>query len=158
MREVLHGFAATERSLTASNSVTSAAPSAGAETARHAAGQIAVAVANQQGRATEIALNPEELGRVRLSITAIDGAITLNVLTERPETNDLLRRHIDVLAQEFRDLGYDSIAFSFGAEGQSGTDQDAPRENDIQNAVPSEVTTSKALEDTGPKSGMDLRL
>ena len=95
---------------------------AGPETARHIAHQIGTAIVQGNGKATEILLNPEELGRVRMSMSAVDGNLTLLVLADRPETQELLRRHIDVLAQEFRDLGYDSVSFSFNADGQSGTD------------------------------------
>ncbi|KJZ21139.1 flagellar hook-length control protein FliK [Loktanella sp. S4079] len=84
------------------------------DTARHIAQQMVVAVTEQPGKATEIALNPEELGRVRLSMTVVDGAITMNVTAERQETNDLLRRHIETLAQEFRELGFSDITFAFG--------------------------------------------
>ena len=49
---------------------------AGPETARHAAQQIATTIVQGSGKSTEIALNPEELGRVRLKMTAIDGAMT----------------------------------------------------------------------------------
>jgi flagellar hook-length control protein FliK len=49
----------------------------GTETARHAAQQIETAVFKGNSKTTEIALNPEELGRVRLTLTAINGALTL---------------------------------------------------------------------------------
>ncbi|WP_299672771.1 flagellar hook-length control protein FliK [uncultured Roseobacter sp.] len=69
-------------------------------------------------RPVELSLNPEELGRVRLSISAAESGITVQVLAERPETLDLMRRHIDQLAREFEALGYESINFAFN-EGQS---------------------------------------
>lgn len=127
------------------------------ETARHAATQIATAVTSNQGKTTDIALNPEELGRVKLSITASDGVITLNVLAERPETQDLLRRHMDLLAQEFRQLGYTSISFSFGEQPDDARSEtsrpDTPPETDVQD--PSE-TPIIVPEQT--RSGLDLRI
>lgn len=62
--------------------------SAGPETARHIAHQIATASVQGNGKATEILLNPEELGRVRMSMSAADGTLTLVVLTDRPETQN----------------------------------------------------------------------
>jgi flagellar hook-length control protein FliK len=95
------------------------------ETVRHVATQLAGAVADRTGRPTEISLNPEELGRVRLTISAADTAINLSISAERQETTDLLRRHIDALAQEFKELGYDDISFSFAErEGSQETDVD----------------------------------
>ncbi len=42
----------------------------------------------------------------------------LRYIADRPETLELMRRHIDILAQEFRDIGYGSAEFSFGQGGQ----------------------------------------
>lgn len=152
----------TEKSAASVNhpAATAAPASAGAETARHVAGQISVAMTGQAGRATEIALNPEELGRVRLRMTSVDQSITLHILAERPETNDLLRRHIDVLAQEFRALGYDSVAFSFGGGKDAGnTDGDA--NGGFDSLLPDqdeEITDSNLKQISGPLAGLDLRL
>ncbi|MFG5384365.1 flagellar hook-length control protein FliK [Yoonia sp. R2-816] len=132
---------------------------AGAETARHVAHQMAVAISAQPGQTTEIALSPKELGRVRLSIVAVDGAITLAVLAERPETADLMRRHIDVLAQEFKSLGYDDIAFSFADDSQA-----EPEDKSEKPSAKSASLDGKTVEDppSHPKhtmqSGLDLRL
>ncbi len=155
--EVAMGGAVTERVATTQVTQTSATSSATPETARQVANQIAIAITNTTSKTTEIALNPEELGRVRLSLSAADGAITLNVLAERAETQDLLRRHIDQLAQEFRALGYKSIAFSFGdqnaqshAKAQQPEDSGEPEIQDV-------ATTTDFL----PKNataGLDLRV
>ncbi|EBA13823.1 flagellar hook-length control protein FliK [Roseobacter sp. CCS2] len=138
---------------------TQAVPAATAtpETARHVASQIAVAVANTPGKATEIALNPEELGRVRLSLSAADGAIVLNVLAERPETQDLLRRHMDLLAQEFRDLGYTSISFTFGDQKSEARSDEAPRDEPAELDV-SEAADTPAILTAPQTTGLDLRI
>mgnify|MGYP001799943668 CR=1 FL=1 len=124
--------------------------------ARHAAHQMAAAVVQQQGRMTEIALNPEELGRVRLVMTAVDAAITLTVAAERPETADLLRRHIDVLTQEFRALGYEDINFSFGSESQSDADPEERMDGFAAEVSDPDVPLIQPA--TTPMSGLDLRL
>ncbi|WP_186766706.1 flagellar hook-length control protein FliK [Puniceibacterium confluentis] len=62
----------------------------------------------------ELRLNPEELGRVRMHMASADQGIMLHITSERPETLDLLRRHIDQLRSEFSDLGYTSVEFTFG--------------------------------------------
>lgn len=156
--ETVLGASPTERATTSQMPTAIAAPTtAGAETARHAANQIAVAISNQPGRATEISLNPEELGRVRLSMTAVDATITLHVLAERQETTDLLRRHIDALAQEFRDLGYDNISFSFDGDNQNGTEGEQQDANLM--AQPDADTVETNRSNTGlPTGGLDLRL
>ena len=84
---------------------------------------VQIAQAMRQGgadRPMELVLNPAELGRVRISMQAGDGAMTVHVLAERPETLDLMRRHIDLLAQEFHDIGYGSADFAFGQNTPEG--------------------------------------
>ncbi len=68
----------------------------------------------------DVSLSPEELGRLTLSLTAQDGALAVTVAAERPETLDLIRRHLDILQQEARDAGFSGISFDFG--GSKGED------------------------------------
>lgn len=146
-----------DRSTTpAAPQITTTSTAYGADTARHVAQQMAAQVTQHAGRMTEIALNPEELGRVRLAMTAVDAAITLSVLAERPETVDLLRRHIDVLAQEFRALGYDDINFSFNDDGRADDGPAlAPDGTAIEQNEDLETPVQLAMR---PISGLDLRL
>jgi hypothetical protein len=67
--------------------------------------------------ALEVALDPPELGRVRLSLVEVAGAMTLSITAERPETAELMRRHLDLLAQEFARSGLDAPSVRVGAEG-----------------------------------------
>jgi hypothetical protein len=82
--------------------------------------QLAEAAGRFPDRPVELTLSPEELGRVRMTLTTVDGALTLAVSAERPETLDLLRRHIDELARDFRALGYSDVNFSFQDRPQGG--------------------------------------
>lgn len=156
--EVSVGLGGAERGTSVGSTVNPAGAPANPETARHVAQQIAVSVLNAPGKTTEIALNPEELGRVRLSLTAADGVLTLAVLAERPETQDLLRRHIDVLAQEFRELGYDSISFSFSHEGQSGAEAEQDHIDEQPKNDAAEIPLPDMTAPRGPTSGLDLRI
>ena len=141
----------------ASVSASGATTPTSTQAARQVAQQISTAISAAQGRATEIALNPEELGRVKMTLTASEGAVTLVLLADRPETNDLLRRHIDALAQEFRAIGYDSISFSFGSDGQprnsDGQDELSER-NDlaVQSVEPPKGASGQLT------TGLDLRV
>jgi flagellar hook-length control protein FliK len=153
----LQGLMSQDRPIAATTAA-GGAFTAGVETARHAASQIATAVIQSNGKATEIALNPEELGRVRMSLSAADGALTLVVLADRPETQELLRRHIDVLAQEFRSLGYESVSFSFHTGGQSDSAEDRDSaDEETKTLMKQSVETEEAI---APilSSGLDLRL
>jgi hypothetical protein len=156
-QEGLQGILGQDRH-TPVTSISGGSAAAGPETARHAAQQIATAIIQGNGKSTEIALNPEELGRVRLKMTAVDGAMTLVILADRPETQELMRRHIDVLAQEFRALGYDSISFSFSAEGQSGRADNSEGSSDEGQFGTVQHVETEELTAPPPTTGLDLRL
>lgn len=123
------------------------------------ASQIATAVVQSSNGATEIALNPEELGRVRITLTTTEAGLSVAILAERPETADLMRRNLDMLAREFRELGHENLSFTFGDQSdgsdqqgnhgpQSGLETDA-------NAMPDVASTSVTLALSG---GLDLKL
>lgn len=84
--------------------------------------QIAMAVRTGAESSVEIVLKPVELGRVRMSISTSDAGVVVHVVVERPETMELLRRNIDQLASEFKNIGYGHSEFRF-ANGDPGNGQ-----------------------------------
>lgn len=139
-----------------------------ADLAPHVARQLVEVMAQATHRPIEIALSPQELGRVRMAIlTGEDRSITVSITAERPETLDLLRRNIDQLGQSFKSMGYDQISFAFGqgaqGGGQSGQDasaggQQAPSSSSASGmAAPTADPTLITL-DTVPDAGIDIRL
>lgn len=121
--------------------------------------QIAVNIMEIGDGQTEIQLKPEELGRLRLSITShTDTAVTVMMAAERGETADLLRRHIADLERDLMALGYTSIEFDFGNGAEAGhTPDDTPMTERGD-------TASDAPAPSGPtrrvtlNSGLDIRL
>lgn len=64
--------------------------------------------------AVEITMTPKELGHLTLTVKTHDlTAATITLQADRPETLDLMRRHVDMLAQDLRDCGYRDLNFSF---------------------------------------------
>ncbi|NIZ09742.1 flagellar hook-length control protein FliK [Pseudooceanicola sp. HF7] len=103
------------------------ADQARADLARHVAAQLANASTRLAEGQTELRLNPEELGRVTLRLTTEDSHVMLHVTAERPETSDLMRRHLGMLEQSYRALGYERIEISINggrtdAQGRQGGD------------------------------------
>ena len=121
-----------------------------------------VELLTENGRqSVEIALNPKELGRVKLAMTATELTMVVSVQAERPETIDLLRRHIDILSGELKRMGYESVAFDFKQGGSEGREGRSPEpasggRDIIGNADASPVN------DTQPqaqkKHGIDVRI
>lgn len=98
-----------------------------AELPPHVAQQLAVALQKSPDKPIELALNPPELGRVRMVLSASEAGVVVQVLAERSDTLDLMRRNIDDLGRALSDLGYEDISFSFGqgdpGDAQAETDQ-----------------------------------
>ena len=129
--------------------------------ARHVAQQLADVARHMPDRPIELSLNPEELGRVRMTFTLTDGGINVAVMTERGETMDLLRRNIETLAQEFRELGHKDVKFNFSSNNQESSQQNGAGD-DVE--ITSEIELSET-DQIGParisldqSSGLDIRL
>lgn len=131
--------------------------------AQYVARQIAEALQTMPNRPVEISLNPEELGRVRLALSSSEAGIVVNVLAERQETVDLLRRHISHLEAAFQDIGYSDIAFSFsgGGQQQEETDGEAHSSAGSKGSVTSDesvVATAQIALNASLETGLDIRL
>ena len=80
--------------------------------------QLAASLSDLSGHSVDVTLSPEELGRVRMTISSADGALTLTLVAERSDTLDLMRRNVDQLARDFRDLGFSTLNFAFSQDGK----------------------------------------
>tara|TARA_R110002051_G_scaffold136036_1_gene208762 strand:- start:2992 stop:4317 length:1326 start_codon:yes stop_codon:yes gene_type:complete len=127
-----------------------------AQVASAVAQQVAVAVQKNPDGVTEMILNPEELGRVKLAMATSDGAVTLTITTERPETQDLMRRHIEVLAQELRQLGFSDVGFSFQDQGRQEQSDGSAVASGAGPAVEGEIPVVQVSAMTA--TSLDLRL
>ncbi|MGD9917175.1 MAG: flagellar hook-length control protein FliK [Paenirhodobacter sp.] len=135
-----------------------------AATASGVSQQITQAMSGSGDRPVELTLSPEELGKVRLTLHSHDATITVAVQAERTDTLDLLRRNIDLLARDFREIGYGDVSFSFGEQASGGYKPDsslpdpyAERESD---PAPRFQTASVAVLSPvrDPSGGLDLRM
>lgn len=143
-------------------SMTPSAPGNQADSARHIGGQLATAVANQTSAdSVEIALDPEELGRVQMNLKTRGDVLTLTIIAERPETVDLMRRHIDQLSSEFRQMGYADVTFSFGGT-HSGAHGDPHQRSGGRSEISETAETDRPdTPEDRPRiaaNGLDMRL
>ncbi len=112
----------------------------------------------------EVTLAPEELGHVRMTLAAADGQMVLTLTADRPETVELMRRHIDQLAQDFRDLGFRDLSFSFAQRhpdqrpGAFPTPADAPPDAPAPAATAPPVPERAAALTAHADDRLDLRL
>lgn len=108
-------------------------------------------------RPVEITLNPEELGRVRMVLSGSEGQMVVHIQVEKTETGDLMRRHLNMLAEDFQSLGYSDVSFSFSGQNRDPEHDKSPHSN------PSEILTSDEEPEHVQRimiaqSGIDLRL
>lgn len=144
----------------------------GLETAQSIARQVAAQIPAAPGHGFEVVLAPDELGSVRLRLIGSDTGSLLIVHAERPETMDLMRRHIAVLEHDLRALGHDSLSVRFTGSGTgagsgagSGHPQNGPQHSAQSNSGDSGPETPHSAESptqtpraAAPADRIDLRL
>lgn len=133
------------------------AQSAPPDLPRAVAQQLAAAMPNRPNQPVEIVLNPEELGRVRMTLSGTESQILVSIQAERGDTSDLMRRHLDILTEELRGLGYSDISFSFGGQQGQQKGQDAPPDF-TPPTDPSEPDPQTPPIHHIPASGIDIRI
>ncbi|WP_176442885.1 flagellar hook-length control protein FliK [Tropicimonas sediminicola] len=77
--------------------------------------QIAEASRGASDGTLEIQLAPEELGRVRISFASQETGIAVSIQAERPETVELIRRHVHDLIRELRAQGLEPTSVDVGS-------------------------------------------
>ncbi len=92
-----------------------------AEVARYVATQIPEVVQTGETKQIEIRLDPQELGKVRISLGIQDLGGSVSIIVERPETLDLMRRHTDQLMREFRNAGWNNVDLSMEQQQFGGS-------------------------------------
>ena len=131
------------------------------EVARYVAQQLAGEARQFSDRPVELTLSPEELGRVRMTFTMSETGINVAVLTERGETLDLLRRHIAMLTEEFREIGYKDVSFDFSSQNQGKTFDGNTNNKDTENMAADIIDNERpepVILSLEPVTGLDLRL
>ena len=108
------------------------------------------------GDRIELVLRPEELGRVRFELRGEGDRLMVTLTADRPETMDLLRRHLPDLLAELEQAGYGGASLDFGQPGHS----DRPPPTEAAQAVRAATDLSEPLPPqpglTG-SGGLDLR-
>lgn len=103
-----------------------------------------------------LTLTPEDLGSLKFEMQSRGDTIHVALTVERPETLDMLRRHVDQLTGEFRQAGFAGASFSFSGGAGGGQERGpsagyAPRaEEKEERPVP---RSGKQV-----RGGLDLRI
>ncbi len=136
----------------------------GNEVVQRIAAQLSEAFASKGERKVDVMLNPKELGKVKMQLATSEGSVRVMIHVERPETGDLMRRHIGELEKEFREMGFENISFSFSSDDSqsqsSGSGGYQPQGSEVSTGMseedPEDVQTKQNLSLGG--SGLDMRV
>ncbi|WP_432448399.1 flagellar hook-length control protein FliK [Aliiroseovarius marinus] len=140
-----------------------------AEVPRSIAAQIIGQARIVPDKPVEITLNPEELGKLRMTFAPDAQSMSVSLTFERPETLELMRRNIEQLAQEFRTLGYEDVSFTF-EQGDTSTSGDGSPDQEQRTDIYSSQPAATAEPSSQPSghthltpalaalSGVDIRI
>ncbi|GAA6180587.1 hypothetical protein NBRC116594_20250 [Shimia sp. NS0008-38b] len=134
--------------------------------------QLADAVKMSDKNLIELAMDPPELGKVRMSMSETSGVMTVTIAAENQATTELMRRHIDMLRKDFMELGYESVSFSFEQNGSDSSQDQAQSGDGFGSGNGSgqdrgdgtllgelaSVTTQNGRTQSLPDTGLDIRL
>lgn len=117
--------------------------------------QISDGIQKMSEGGVELRLNPEELGSVRMQFTQNEQGLNVHILAERTETLDLIRRHIDQLAKELAESGFDATGFTFGDQGAQGNQKQlGPESRDL--GIDEQTQTDQPV--SVVHDGLDIRV
>ncbi len=89
--------------------------------------QIAEVVRRMPEGSFEVKLSPEELGRVRLTVTPSETGLAITIQAERSDTLELLRRYADTLIYDLAAEGFADTHLDFGRDTPQDRDTDLPK-------------------------------
>lgn len=95
----------------------------------HVVYQVAQAMGAADGQDFELRLDPAELGKVRITMSARDGQMVAVITAERPETLDLLRKNADQLETGFAEKGFSDASLSFEGQNDDQAEEASVRGN-----------------------------
>ncbi len=103
-----------------------------------------------------LTLSPDDLGHVRFEMHGRGEAIHVVLTVERPETLDMLRRHVDQLVSEFRQAGFSGASFSFSGAWGGGQERGGQPAYRAEPEQGDETPPLARRSQTG--TGLDIRL
>ncbi len=119
--------------------------------------QIVAEAGAKTGRDIEVRLDPEELGRIRITVHPREAGLFIALAVERPETLDLLRKNASELMANLQDFDLSGATLEFSQDDNSPppqTDDMGLDEDPIQLAVTPPTPDLQRTSD----ARLDLRL
>lgn len=138
------------------------------ELAHTATRQIVHSLRHETNGSVVVQLRPEELGHVHMKISTEHGGLSVALSIDRSDTLDLMRRHVDILGQELRRLGYTSVDFTFSGNGSGysgGGNAGGNTHQATPDSIPDSPSGTRSQNSEGlqhpearPTEGVDIRV
>jgi flagellar hook-length control protein FliK len=130
-----------------------------ADLARQIAIQIAQNANPGGGSVVDLHLTPEELGSLKFRMSLSESGLNIVIQADRPETQDLIRRHFDQLQEQFASLGLGDTSISFSDRTSSEEEPDDTHDNETIHGVPNEKDSQNPHQViTALRLGVDIRI
>jgi len=125
--------------------------------------QIAVQIARMDSAGGDLVLrlDPPELGQLRIVFSGFEGQVSAQVLADRADVAEQMRRNADLLEQALQDAGFADVDLSFGQGDQMAEDGDSPAQTGLQVSYDLDVETSASgVSPTGAalRDRLDIRV
>jgi flagellar hook-length control protein FliK len=118
----------------------------------------AIITLRDTGGQIDVALHPEELGRLVFKMETTANGQSVSIFAERPETNEIMRKHMQELQQQLRDMGFGEMSFSFSDGDSSREDRDQTRGAHAEfDTIESQVTNHR-FTNQSTRAGLDIRI
>ncbi|MCJ8336270.1 MAG: flagellar hook-length control protein FliK, partial [Epibacterium sp.] len=115
---------------------------------------VQLAEAAMQGKPkVDVILNPQELGNVTMRLSTTENGIAMLIRAERPETEELMRRHIHELEKEFKEMGFENIEFSFAGGGTEDASNGGGGSAEVRDGFLDEAALMETEEETALMGG-----
>ena len=102
-----------------------------------------VSAANTRGNGgvVNLTLDPPELGRLEIVMEIADQGLRATLTAERQSTGDMIKRHLELLAEQFEDAGFDDIDLNFGEPSLTGGDAETGERDPVNEPSSATITT-----------------
>lgn len=118
----------------------------------------AVTLRDSGGGQIDVALSPEDLGRLKIKLENVSSGPQITFFAERTDTQDMMRRQIEHLQQQFRQMGFENLSFAFEQHGSAQNQFPSTNDSDETDLI---IVADEISEKTTPPpltSGLDLRV
>jgi flagellar hook-length control protein FliK len=118
----------------------------------------AVLALRDSGGQIDVILSPEDLGRLNIKLEQTVNGTQITFAVEKLETQDLMRRQIEHLQSQFKNMGFENLSFDFEQQHGNTTEQKSTEKNDALNDGLPPKQDQKPLQLVATTGGLDIRI